>query len=109
MRLHGYFDQGFPLIRGLVQFSQYRLAPLRVEFIIDTGADTTVLMPVPAMQMGFDYDKVADSEKIETLHFCGEAVVYKAAANLIFEADTHFCAYAIDAEIALLHAPIGSP
>ncbi|MCH8188606.1 MAG: retroviral-like aspartic protease family protein [Proteobacteria bacterium] len=69
-----------------------------VSFLVDTGADTTVLMQTDGARLGLDYSRL----KNETfaIGVGGEAKIYREPVNLVFsEAGTRIHLYVLDLHV----------
>lgn len=72
---------GRPYISGRLILPRLRLSS-NLSFLVDTGADGSVLMPADAMKMGVDFNQLGDSETVGG--FTGNSVCYKEPALLAF-------------------------
>ena len=87
---------GRPYFEGLVLLPRLRLNG-HVWFIFDTGADTSLLMPMDARRIGISFSDLQESEK--TLGIGGASVNYSERALLAFEGDNQLYGYEIELKI----------
>jgi hypothetical protein len=53
-------SSGRPFIEGRLLLPRLRIQT-NISFLVDTGADTTVLLPADCLKMGIDYDDLVES------------------------------------------------
>jgi hypothetical protein len=55
--IRGFFgSDNRPYVVGLVSFPNLSLGPVAVAFLLDTGADKTMIMPLDAVRLGVDFN-----------------------------------------------------
>ena len=101
--LHGKFDQStgrlfIPAVLVLprLQLSRY------MEFLMDTGADNTCLMPTDATTMSVKYEDLRNES--HTRGIGGIQKIYRERAFLAFPSVNRI-AYGYNLDIAILHPP----
>ena len=87
---------GRPYMEGHVLLPRLGLSG-NVSFIFDTGADTSLLMPLDAQRMGIDYGLLGN--ELSTLGIGGESENFTESAYLVFVGDEALYGYAIDLHI----------
>ena len=90
---------GRPYVEGRLFLPRFALHR-HMSFLVDTGADRTVLMPADALTMGVDYAKLQGQEEVGgasgTTHMFAEDTIL-----LFFDADTQtFYLYALQILVA---------
>ena len=68
-----------------------------VSFLFDTGADTSLLMPLDAQRIGIDYRKLTDKE--QSLGIGGVSENFVESAYLAFAGDDEIYGYEIELRI----------
>ena len=99
MSLTGQFKDatGIPSIEARVAFPDFDLAA-KILFLLDTGAETTLLMPRDARRLGIDFGRLTPS--FDLVSGVGGAIrLYRADASLIFSDDEN--AYVYQATLAI--------
>ena len=98
--LVGEFDEknGRPLLEGTLYIPRLRVG-LKIDFLVDTGADITTLSPVDGSDMGVDYDALIESTmSVRGVGGVGETYVEKAI--LVFnEPGKAICWYHLSLDI----------
>lgn len=100
MTISGQFEEltGRPFMDGYVEFPRLGIQG-RVFFLLDTGADNTVLMPADAAGMDMPYGALAPAQ--ETAHgIGGEARYHREPALLLFPNEDSLYLYDFDLEVA---------
>lgn len=69
----------------------------KVSFIFDTGADTSLLMPLDAQRIGIDYGMLEN--EVSTLGIGGESKNFSESAYLAFVGDNALYGYEIELHI----------
>ena len=87
---------GRPYMEGHVLFPRLGWSG-NVSFIFDTGADTTLLMPLDAQRMGIDYGMFEN--EVSTLGIGGESTNFSESAYLAFVGDDALCGYEIELHV----------
>lgn len=88
-------------MRPAVFFPSLDLAFNLVPFLIDTGADTTLLLPDRAQALaGLDYRRFTAFPVVDVAGFGGGFTVHKVPATLIFSTDSDPHQLTIPIEIA---------
>ena len=84
---------GEPLLEGLLQIPSQNISN-HISFLVDTGADMSILMPDDGVLMGIDYSALSDTQVVGGIG--GETTIYTEPARIIF-AESGKClhAYAI--------------
>lgn len=89
---------GRPYIEGRLSLPRLGLRG-DISFLVDTGADKTVLMPLDATRLGVDYTMLSDS--VDTLGIGGVAHNYLEPAVLLFsERGKALRVYSLDVHIS---------
>lgn len=88
---------GAPQIEGRLLIPRLKING-HVSFLVDTGADTTTLMPMDGAWLGLDYSKLRNAAK--AIGVGGLATLYKEPAFLVFsEPRTKNYLYSIDISV----------
>ena len=87
---------GRPYIEGHVLLPRLGWSG-NVSFIFDTGADTTLLMPLDAQRMGIDYGMLEN--EVPTLGIGGESTNFSESAYLAFVGDDALYGYEIELHV----------
>ena len=98
--LTGFFGvlSGRPYIEGRVILPRLGLGA-GVTFLIDTGADTSILNPADARELGVDFGHL--SNRSEAVGTAGVAVSYVEPASIVFtDPGRRIYVYQIDLDIA---------
>lgn len=70
-----------------------------ISFLVDTGADSTVLMPLDATKLGLDYSKLTGS--VQTIGVGGLAQMFREPGAVMFlEGTRKLHLYMVDVDIA---------
>lgn len=100
---------GRPYVSGRLFLPRLHLSS-DLSFLVDTGADSSALMPADAIKMGVDYKQLFDRTTIGG--FSGSSVCYREPALLAFvEHKRHLIRYYVlkvvipSAKPALMHTP----
>ena len=93
----GTFDpvSGRPFVEGLLLIPELDVnGP--VSFLVDTGSDSTCLMPADGVRLGIDYNNLSGSQ-VESYGVGGRATTYVFRALVVFVEDNALLrAYVID-------------
>lgn len=91
---------GRPYIEGRLAFPRFNTKG-DISFLVDTGADRSVLMPTDAARLLIDYTRLQN--QIESIGIGGKSIQYPERAIVTFlEQGKRLCVYEID---ILIHAP----
>ena len=95
--VHGHMLQGAPYVLAFVHFSRLR-ANLWVEFLIDTGADVTLISPLDTLKAGIKPEQLAHTKEIASLG--GILRVFSEPALVLFkQEDGVMLVYEVEVEI----------
>ncbi len=100
MTINGQFEEltGRPFVDGYLEFPRLGIQS-RVFFLLDTGADNSVLMPSDAASMGVSFGTLSPAEG--TAHgIGGQALYHREPALLLFPGDDSLYLYDFDLEVA---------
>lgn len=87
---------GRPYVEGHILLPRMRVSG-NVSFVFDTGADTSLLMPLDGQRMGIDYTRF--QEKDESLGIGGVSENFIEPAYLAFVGDDELYGYKIELRI----------
>jgi len=76
------FIGGWPYVAGRISLSRLQLGPTPVTFMLDTGADMTLLHPGDAHRLGIDFDSHFQGIQRITIPGVGTAEAYLEQATL---------------------------
>ncbi len=101
--ISGFFDEsGRPRLYGLVRIPRMGVV-YAVDFLVDTGADITVLHYPDVSFAGVDFDFLARESERDTCEGVGGSAEYfveKAIIDLLDDSDGDTLSYAVDLYIA---------
>ena len=96
--LRGTFDtDGRPYKEGRLLIPRLRIAS-KVSFLVDTGADSTTLLPADASRMGVKYEDLIQGRHL-MIGIGGTAPYYTEESIVIFDDPANFYLYKIDLQI----------
>ena len=98
--LVGAFDEktGRPFLKATLYLPRLRLQ-LEIDFLVDTGTDTTTLSPSDGHEMGLNYDDLTQIS-IPSIGVGGISERYVEQAVVMFDdVDRMVCMYSIDLDI----------
>lgn len=75
---------GRPYIDGYIEIPHLAVRG-NISFVLDTGSDCTVLMPMDAKRLGLDYAKLEGAEQDESQGFNGKSIDFVVPAVLIIK------------------------
>ena len=88
---------GAPYLEARVSFPRFNLRGL-VSFLVDTGADGTVLMPADSQKLGIDFRSLRNQTKSRGIG--GSVIGYGETAVLSFTDRRHIYHYLLTVEIS---------
>jgi hypothetical protein len=86
-----------PYIEGYVNIPRLNIAG-PISFLIDSGSDVTVLMPIDSIRLEIDFVSLINRTESEGIG--GLAVGYEETAIITFSDRHHIYSYAVDVEIS---------
>jgi hypothetical protein len=90
---------GRPYIDGYLEIPHLSVRG-NISFVLDTGSDCTVLMPLDANRLRLDYARLVGSPQDESQGFNGRSVDFVVPASLIIREETAFAhGYEIDLRV----------
>ena len=95
--IRGYFNRSCPHVAAQLAIPCIQIQG-PVIFVLDTGADETVLMPNEAIMLGVDYSKLVGQPRGETCGLGGDVEAFAVPASVIFKGGR----YRYDYKIKLL-------
>ena len=87
MAIHGYYshnsDPPGPYVEAEVHLQEYDIAPTQVEFLVDTGADSTTLLPSDWNRMGIPALDAVGGDYREDATGIGGGARYKTVRAIV--------------------------